>query len=74
MTISVYRQMTSEDEASLARAEARFAARHGLDVGFVDMQVAEDARLRRLWLACQRRAVGEPAADAFSMGVIGRYV
>lgn len=71
-TISVYRHMTSDDAERLEAAERRFAARHGLEFGFVDMQVMDDARLARLWLACQRRAVREPAADVFSMGVIGR--
>lgn len=85
VTVSVLRKMTDQDADRLHAAGARFMARHfagrAIDADPCDQVEClisgiddreERARLSRLWLAAQRRAVREPSADVFGAhGVIG---
>ena len=89
MTISPIRRATSDDLAAVRDAAIRFCVRHGLR--YNSPEEAEDtiayatdpqspgydqARLRKLWIACYCRALGLPTNVRTTMayGYIGLIV
>ncbi len=90
MTIGKIRRFTDEDRAALNESAARFAERHGFQLGtdgepWTELDVylsygsdnrSDTGSLRRLWQACRCRALGLPVSADITVayGYVGYRV
>lgn len=87
MTASVIRKATDIDHERIEAAAERFVKRHNVDISIqlvygdkptvsdaLENEIGSDDHLRKLWMQCWRRAVGEKRADGIVSGYIIFYV
>ena len=82
MSWACLRKATEEDHNRLQTTAERFAARHDMWI-FADivgalevsLNIAEyRPELKRLWLACVRRALRDKRAEGIAYGYVGRNI